>query len=516
MKVVFRADASTRIGSGHVMRCATLAEELRRRGAIVSFLCRSMEGDYIEWLTERGIEVARLPETPAGDDGGNRADSYAGWLGVTLQQEIAQVTARLEAIGSVDWLVVDHYALDARWEKAMRARVDKILCIDDLADRRHDCDMLLDQNHCAEPARRYSALVPRDAKTLLGPRYALLRPEFALWRRKLRARDGTVRRVLLFMGGSDIGNATMIALQAVGQYRMGTATWQVDVVVGAGNPHFADIEALCEGAAGISLHRNVGSNEMAALMASADLAIGAGGSTNWERACLGLPSVILALADNQKLPLRQLVEDGYVAGEDRTPNMARLTYWLDLLAANPAWLRGLGKRSATLVDGDGVRRVADRMLSTQITFRRATMADCEDVWCWRNAPAVRLSSISQGEIDLASHEQWFARTLEDQDRILLIAEWSRKPIGVVRFDVDGSLATVSVFRVADVAAPGGLVRAASQWLMKNRPDLTGIIAEVLSGNEVSLAAFLDAGYRQVKNTLLLELGSDRHEQATSR
>lgn len=516
MKVVFRADASARIGSGHVMRCATLAEELRRRGATVSFLCRAMEGDYIEWLSERGIEVVRLPGVPAADDGENRAGSYAGWLGVPLVQEIAQVSACLETIGAVDWLVADHYALDAEWEKAMRGRVDKILCIDDLANRSHDCDLLLDQNYCAEPAGRYSGLVPQDAKTLLGPRYALLRPEFALWRSKLQARDGTVRRVLIFMGGSDIGNATMIALQAIGQTRSGTATWRVDVVLGAGNPYGADIQALCEGAAGISLHRNLGSNEMAALMARADLAIGAGGSTNWERACLGLPSLIFALADNQKLPLRQLVEDGYVAGEDQTPDIERLICWLELLAANPAWLRGLGKRSASLVDGDGVRRVADRMLSSQITFRRAATADGDDVWRWRNAPAVRLNSLSQGEIDLASHRQWFAKALVDPHRVLLIAEWNRKPIGVVRFDVDGSLATISVFRVPDVAAAGGLVRAASQWLMQNRPDLTGIIAEVLTGNAASVASFLDAGYRQVKNTLLLELGTNKHEQATTR
>jgi UDP-2,4-diacetamido-2,4,6-trideoxy-beta-L-altropyranose hydrolase len=498
------------------MRCATLAEELRRRGATVSFLCRTMEGNYIEWLSERGIEVARLPGIPAGDGGGTRADDYADWLGVPLQQEIAETDACLAAIGSVDWLVVDHYALDAEWEKAMRGRVGKILCIDDLANRGHDCDLLLDQNYCAEPASRYAGLVPEGAMTLVGPRYALLRPEFALWRSKLQARDGKVRRVLIFMGGSDIGNATMIALQALGQMRAGTPTWRVDVVLGAGNPHFADIQAMCEGAAGISLHRNLGPNEMAALMASADLAIGAGGSTNWERACLGLPSLVFALADNQKLPLRRLVEDGYVAGEERTPDIERLTCWLELLAANPAWLRGLGNRSASLVDGDGVRRVADRMLSSRITFRQAVTADSDDVWRWRNAPAVRHKSISQKEIDLASHRRWFEKTLEDPHRVLLIAEWSRKAIGVVRFDVDGNLATISVFRVPDVAAPGGLVREASQWLMKNRPDLTGIIAEVLTGNEVSLASFLEAGYRQVKDTLLLELDSNKHGQAKSR
>lgn len=512
MKVIFRADASTRIGSGHVMRCATLAEELRRRGAKVSFICRAMPGDYSEWLIERGIEVALLPGFPA-DDGGNSTDSYAGWLGVPLEQEIAEMAECLTAAGPVDWLVVDHYALDVEWEKAMRGQVGKILCIDDLANRSHDCDLLLDQNYCAEPASRYAGLVPEGAVTLVGPRYALLRPEFAFWRGKMQERDGIVRRMLLFMGGSDSANVTKIALQAFAQLHSRTLSWQVDVVLGSGNPHLEEIQSLCSGLSWIRLHQNLGSNEMAALMAHADFAIGAGGSTNWERACLGLPSLIFAVADNQMEPLRRLVEAGYVAGEARAPDLERLLFWLQLLPENASWLRGLGKKSAALVDGEGARRVADRMRSTQITFRRAIGADCEDVWRWRNAPAVRNNASNPGEIDLMSHRQWFERTLQDPCKILLIAEWNQRPIGIARFDLDGSLATVSVFRVPGIAAPGGLIRAASQWLARNRPDLTGIIAEVLIGNSVSLAAFLDAGYRHVKNTLFLELGSNTHEQA---
>ena len=497
------------------MRCATLAEELRRRGAKVSFICRAMQGDYSEWLIERGIEVALLPGFAADDDG-NSSDNYAGWLGVPLEQEIGDVAECLATAGPVDWLVVDHYALDVAWEKAMRGQVGKILCIDDLANRSHDCDLLLDQNYFSEPAIRYAGLVPEGAIALVGPRYALLRPEFAFWRGKVQGRDGIVRRMLLFMGGSDSANVTKVALQAFTQLHSRNLSWQVDVVLGFGNPHSEEIQALCSDLNWVRVHQDLGADEMAALMAHADLAIGAGGSTNWERACLGLPSLIFAVADNQMEPLRRLVEAGYVVGEARTPDLERLIYWLQLLLENASWLRGLGKKSAALVDGEGARRVADRMLSTQITFRRAIGADCDDIWRWRNAPAVRNNSSNPGEIELTSHRQWFERTVQDPSRILLIAEWNQMPVGIARFDLDGSLATISVFRVPGVSAPGGLISAASQWLARNRSDLTGIIAEVLIENPVSLAAFMDAGYRHVKNTLFLELGSKTHEQAKTR
>lgn len=494
------------------MRCAALAEELRRRGATTSFICRRMPGDHIEWLTARGIPVEALPQGSAAGEDPTPVGSHPDCLGVPLELEIEQVRACLAIGAGTDWLAVDHYALDARWEKAMRGQVGNILCIDDLANRSHDCDLLLDQNYFGEPGRRYAGLLPAGATSLLGPRYALLRPEFALGRSKQPARDGSVKRILLFMGGGDSTNVTAVVLQALVQLRT-RHSWQVDVVLGAGNPHIVEIQSVCADLDWVRLHLQA--SDMAALMADADLAIGAGGSTTWERACLGLPSLIFAVADNQKEPLRQLVEDGFVVGEEQMPRVERLMHWLDLLPANPAWLHGLGKRSAALVDGEGARRVANRMLATQIEFRHAILADSEDVWRWRNAPVVRFSSSSQGEIELASHRTWFEKSLQDPGRILLIAEWDRKPVGVVRFDLDGRLATISVFRVPGSAAPGGLVRAASGWLMQNRPELAGIRAEVLPGNTASLASFLDAGYRHVKNTLLFEWGSNAHEHATT-
>jgi UDP-2,4-diacetamido-2,4,6-trideoxy-beta-L-altropyranose hydrolase len=362
MRVVFRADASTRIGSGHVMRCATLAEELQRRGATVSFLCRAMEGDYIEWLSERGIEVTRLPGIQVGDGGGNCADNYADWLGVPLEQEIAQVTACLETIGAVDWLVVDHYALDAEWDTAMRGRVDKILCIDDLANRNHDCDLLLDQNYCAEPASRYAGLVPEDAMTLVGPRYALLRPEFALWRSKLRARDGTVGRIMLFMGGSDSANVTCAVLKALALRTDGAQQIRIDVVTGKANPYTEEIGALCTRMTDVSLHHQV--DNMAELMAATDLAIGAAGASTWERAALGVPTLAVTVAENQREIARYAAQCGVLTwlGDAKPVSIVEWRARIDEACSSPEVLRSQSKAGLALIDVCGTTRVIEAML----------------------------------------------------------------------------------------------------------------------------------------------------------
>lgn len=488
MNVSFRVDASTRIGWGHLMRCYTLADELRRRGAAVQFICRQAPGDGIRWLESRGISCERLPPGE----------------GIAVDEEIAQAGACLARDSAKDWLVVDHYGLDAHWESAMRRHAERILSIDDLPGRKHDCDMLLDQNYRGGIKAPYTGLLPEAASILLGPRFALLRPEFGSLRAQGRRRNGAVERVLLCMGAADSANATAVVLEALRGLRGKESSWTVDIVLGEANSHAARVGAMSAGLDWVRIHHPAA--DMASLLAQADLAIGAGGTANWERACLGVPSLVFALSENQRDPLRHLIEGGYVAGDLQPLNVERVSRWLRLLLANPDWLRGLESRSAGLVDGDGARRVVSRMLGAQITFRRAHGSDCDKLWQWRNSSSVRQGSADPGEIDLAEHRRWFKESLSNPGRILLVAERGGEPLGVVRFDLDERLATVSVYRIPGSAASGGLVREASRWLREQRPDLRGIVAEVLAENEASFAAFVDAGYRPIKNCLLLEWG----------
>lgn len=484
--VSFRVDASSRIGYGHAVRCAALAEVLAARGADIRFICRESAGHYCDVLEKLGFRVHRLPEQDA-----------------SLEDDIAQTRSALADTDVSDWLVVDHYGLDAHWEQAMRLSAKRILVIDDLADRTHDCDLLLDQNLATETAERYVGLLTPATRLLLGPRYALLRPEFRQRRNQRPPRDGSVRRVLVCFGGADPQQHTIATLNAL-RLQAGRLD-RIDIVIGLANPHRVAIAAACATLPNAMLH--CPATDISELLAASDLAIGAGGSMNWERACLGVPTLAFGIADNQRPGMAALIEAGHVAGipDMPSPDEARIAAWLTCLLDNPALLRGLSARSATLVDGRGAERVADTLLPAVLTLRPATLGDSDNLLRWRNDPAIRGISLNTREIDRPTHQAWLHSTLVDPTRILLIAEHNSQPAGVIRFDLLPTEAVISLYRVPQADAHGGLIRQATDWLRTQHPEIRSLRAEVLPENTTSLAAFRNAGYRDVRNTLLIEL-----------
>jgi UDP-2,4-diacetamido-2,4,6-trideoxy-beta-L-altropyranose hydrolase len=297
MKILIRTDASVKIGTGHVMRCLTLAEQLRKQGADVAFISRMHEGNLNSWIrVSKGFPVYELPTDLEWQRIRGDWPLYKCWLGTSLENDVSETKKiLLNYNDKVDWLIVDHYALDIQWEKALRSYVGKIMVIDDLANRSHDCDVLLDQNLYKDMYTRYDDLVPLECQRFLGPTYALLRKEFIEARKKLRLRNGRVRRILIFFGGSDPTNETMKALDALTLLQ--TLDLSVDVVVGRSNPNREQIEKRCVTMCNVNYYCQV--DNMAELMAHADLAIGAGGTTTWERCCLGLPAIVVAVAANQ-------------------------------------------------------------------------------------------------------------------------------------------------------------------------------------------------------------------------
>lgn len=292
-RVVIRADASRAIGSGHVMRCLTLAARLRRHGDDVVFVMRELAGNLIALAEAQGFRGLRLPrhEKDASLTG------YAAWLTVPQAVDAAETRAALSdaGISKIDLLVVDSYALDITWERQLRTVAAQIFVIDDLANRVHDCDVLLDQNFYWDASHRYDGLVPPSCDVRIGPQHALLREEFFEARRHLRQRDGRLRRVFVFYGGSDLTRETEKAVRAL--LVVPELHLAADVVVGSSNAHIAEVRALCAGHP--ELHLHVQAQNMAELMAAADLALGAGGTTTWERCFLGLPSLVTAIAENQ-------------------------------------------------------------------------------------------------------------------------------------------------------------------------------------------------------------------------
>jgi UDP-2,4-diacetamido-2,4,6-trideoxy-beta-L-altropyranose hydrolase len=440
LNILFRTDASLQIGTGHVMRCLTLARALHDHGAHCRFICRSHPGHMLEVIRQAGFEVIALPVL----DRDNFADrqvneqvvSHAQWLGTTWQMDAEQTIA---ALGNAqpDWLIVDHYALDNHWEIQLRPHCGKIMVIDDLADRQHDCDILLDQNLVANLEYRYDTLVPSYCARLLGSKYALLQPQYADLHARTPPRLGPVRRIFVYFGGADRDNLTGRAVEAF--LAVERPDIALDVVINPDGPHTAAVREQIKGHSNISIYENLPS--LATLMVQADLAIGAGGATSWERCCLGLPSILVTLATNQIPIAEEMHGQGFVRwlGDQRSVGLSNLKDALVEIIQNKDTLVEWSFRCRSLVDGKGAGKVAAILLlnaNTPLKARTARLDDEALILQWANDPLVRQNAFNADKIDAASHRNWFYKRLHNPGycQIYIVETDMGLPIGQVRFE----------------------------------------------------------------------------------
>ncbi|WP_416426106.1 UDP-2,4-diacetamido-2,4,6-trideoxy-beta-L-altropyranose hydrolase [Pseudomonas sp. App30] len=337
MKVLIRADASRVIGSGHVARCLTLARHLHKQGAQVTFASLTLPGHRLVDLAAQGWGTYAMKPGPGSDD-----------IEVLLPWQ-ADIDA-LKHVGRFDWVIVDHYGLDARWETAARAFAPRVMAIDDLANRKHSADLLLDQNLTAS-AEAYQGLLAPGCTTYFGPRHALLGPAFEALRVSIRPR---VQRVLVNFGGFDASGNTLKAMAALD----GLADLEVDFVTGHGTPDWEHLQAYVATRPNWVLHGFV--EDFAALMATADLFIGAGGGTSWERAAMGLPTLCMAVAHNQQANAELMAHARahvYLGDAAEVSSQALRQAVLGLLD-DAGRRRALAENSRALVDGLGALRLA--------------------------------------------------------------------------------------------------------------------------------------------------------------
>jgi UDP-2,4-diacetamido-2,4,6-trideoxy-beta-L-altropyranose hydrolase len=360
MRFAFRTDASLQIGTGHVMRCLTLADALKARGARCHFITRCHPGHLMSAIRKRGHEVTSLPASTSGFLPQPQLPPHAAWLGEDWQTDAEQTLAALVTLRP-EWLIVDHYALDAQWEAELRPHCSKLMVIDDLADRPHECDLLLDQTYGRAPAD-YTPWVPAECTLLCGSQYALLRPEFAALREySLRRRElPQLKHLLITMGGVDKDNATGMVLDAINGSAL-PHDCHITVVMGAMAPWLDDVRQQAA-ALSWSTDVKVDVSDMAQLLADSDLAIGAAGTTSWERCCLGVPTVMVVLAANQLGLARSLENSGaaWVLHEaaDISDHLPKLLKRISDASAR----RGEVSRAAfAITDGQGVNAVVDRM-----------------------------------------------------------------------------------------------------------------------------------------------------------
>ena len=489
--MVIRTEASRLIGAGHVVRCLTLASALRGAGARVRFVCRERPGDLCERIEQSGFGVERLP--PAASESPSDPWNAGPW-----EDEARASLAAIERGGPrPQWLICDHYAIDDRTEKALRTVSERILVIDDLANRRHDCDVLLDQNLIAGMQQRYNELVAPDTAQLLGPRFALLQPEYVAARVGLRLRQGPVERILVFFSGADVDNLTGLTLDVLAS--LGRPDIGVDVVITGAHQFASDIASQVARASNLTLYRDLPS--LAPLMARADLAIGATGVTSWERACLGLPSLAISMSDNQRAVAAELHRSGVVRWIGHTGEVNAVSLRAEVSALvnagiDPAW----SARCAAVVDGAGAARVSDVLLvnaDTDLRLRRAEAADEGLLLEWANDPATRANAFSTDPVTAEGHQRWFAARRDSATTRSYVAETAtRTPVGQVRFDRHGQgweidYSVAPVFRGRRLAGP--LLRAALRELGREFPGAT-VLGRVKPTNQASARAFRSLGF----------------------
>jgi UDP-2,4-diacetamido-2,4,6-trideoxy-beta-L-altropyranose hydrolase len=346
------------IGSGHVMRCLTLADALKAQGMECHFICREHLGHLLEVISSRGFIATALPAFQTcieGDIERFPLPDHVDMLGCDWQSDAQQahdILARLQP----EWLIVDHYALDHRWEAALQPDYRKLLVIDDLANRAHNCDVLLDQN-LGRARQDYAGLVPPYCDVITGPQFALLRPEFAELRpySLQRRQPAVIRHVLVSMGGMDATNATSRVLQGFKSCVL-PRDFRISVVMGPSAPNLHLVQEQAQATPWPTVVV-VNVSDMAQRMADSDLAIGAAGSTSWERCCLALPTLIVVLAENQMLSAKAL-HDAQAAsviggGGDILTKLPAAVRSLTC----PNRLREMSEAASGVTDGRGVERL---------------------------------------------------------------------------------------------------------------------------------------------------------------
>ncbi|MCG7496842.1 UDP-2,4-diacetamido-2,4,6-trideoxy-beta-L-altropyranose hydrolase [Vibrio sp. Of7-15] len=489
MKVVFRVDSSLLIGSGHVMRCLVLADELKRKGYDILFACTPLKGDMRSFIGKRGFDVVTLPEPKTVIEPATDID-YVSWLQKSVSEDARDF---LKTITHADLVITDHYAIGQEWQSTIIKSLNcRLFAIDDLA-RYHKADLILDQTL----GRSELDYRKSFARVLTGSSYALLQHSFSNKRERAISRTFTsdVPNVLVSMGGIDSPNATLKVLEALHNQIEAKFT----VLLSPRAPHFQKVTAWCEKRGNVTHIEFV--SDMASLMLSHDIAIGAPGTTSWERACLGLPNLIVPLADNQKMICEQLVEHGASIKVD----ICRIAK--DLLKGYETTLKcweTFKKANLTLCDGRGVRRVVYEIENLfayeldNVALQRASSQDIKQVYDWQCHPETRKHALTPAIPTWQEHQKWMSKKLQSaSDYFYMVMDKANGyKLGSVRLDrVRSGHYLVSIF--IDPNSYGkGIAFKALKAIDAIHPDVT-LHATVLKANVASHRLFQKACYQQV-------------------
>ena len=498
MRVAIRVDASAWLGSGHVMRCRALASELKSRGHLVVFVMRLLHDNLVMYTRTAGFEVLTLSDL----DGGETA-SQADWLKLAMQPALqlddANDTLALLDNQDWDWIVADHYALGVIWQQAMARGAKKMLVLDDEANCSLQCDVLVNQNPGAHVSH-YDGLTPPHCLRLMGPQYALLRPEFdnAARSDSMHSHAAGSARVLVALGGGNVHKLLLAVLSALGD--CGLRGTGITVVAGAQPLHGNELE---QRSLALGYTRVCSTENMANLMKDSDWAIGGGGVGLLERCVVGLPSITLITAPNQRRGVMAAQAQGALVAIDPLDAdfETRIRQAIKDMLSSPDRLAAMSNTARSVCDGLGTPRVADILQKGSLTLRVATAQDSGALLTWRNAADTRRFSGNSQTISVEQHEQWLQRVLANPAQRLWIACSASGPVGVLRLDTRlagaATVAEISVYRVPDLPGKGwgrALIACGIQEAQRIWSALSRIDARISDDNLASLAAFGACGF----------------------
>jgi len=516
MHVVFRVDASLQIGTGHVMRCITLAKALKKQGATVSFISREHAGNLNQFIREQGFTVYVLPLLADSDALIDYVEQdevlfHSAWLGVS-QQEDAEKCQRILQNLQADWLIVDHYALDQQWEILLTEYCRNLMVIDDLGDREHECDLLLDQNYDSSQLK-YQNLVPNSCWVLYGPEYALLRDEFAKWREtSLKNRTHIeLKHLLITLGGVDVDNVTGQILTSLKNCNL-SSTLKVTVVMGEMAPHLQSVKSL---ASKMPFRTEVKVNvtNMAELMAKADCAIGAAGATTWERCCLGLPTIQMVIAENQKQSAKAL------SLADAVKLLESIGELPGLVETAKDWMQVVSLKARNVCDGLGVKRVMDSMneLSLVNVTQGQNLIDIKDyvalnskehglVLKMRNAPSIKCWMYHTDDITPEEHFKFIESLKDNQSKRYFLVKQADTVLGslnLTEIDSQNQTAELGIYvnPFLSIKGIGQLLIQKAFDYAYNSLDLKTLKLEVFEDNERAIKAYLKSGFKVVESKL---------------
>ena len=491
MRFAFRVDSSPKIGMGHLMRCLTLATGLRQRGFECYFICRDFSGNGVQHIRDNGFQLELLSIE------GIELDST--WLGVPQLQDANDTTDILSKT-CVDWLIVDHYDIDKIWEAEARSKFPdmKIMVIDDLANRMHDCDVLLDQTY-GRSVSEYHALVPADTKFCMGTEFALLKTRFKQLREQnLRNEKPPNEKchILVTLGGGH----NFIPIQVIGEVLRQLATeYEFSATVLTGS---TPQELLGD-------YKNMGSrielisfsNDIENEMMKADFVIGAGGGTSWERCCLGLPTVVLTIADNQ-IEIAKIL-DKKKAGISVKTTAEDISSAVIEMLSDPVLRHEMSKNAASLCDGNGVSRVVGEIMASSFEFRQATMADAQFIYDARYFGGASKFYRNKEIPTFESHVAWLESAFKADNSLLLCVMLEGDKLAHVRFDFSQSNKPkneLSIYLFPEHQGKGlGKLVLRSALRKLNESNISQIYADVMRDNHASINIFEAEGFTRIND-----------------